>query len=310
MTEIATRDAYGKRLAELGAIHPQIVVMDADLSGSTKTGVFAKKFPERFFNVGVAEQDLMGTAAGLAASGKTVFVSTFAIFATGRAWEPIRQSIAYPHLNVKVCASHAGLSVGEDGASHQMIEDVALMRVIPGMKVYVPADATETEKILDFIVTQDGPCYVRLSRPKCPVLFDASYTFKPGRGHVMRQGKQVAIISMGLMVTESLQAAEILESQGISATVVNMASVKPIDDQLLATVAASHEFLVTVEEHVVIGGLGSAVCESLSATHPKKVLRLGRQDEFGHSGEYKAVFAHYGLSAEGIAKSIAAYMKS
>lgn len=302
--EIATREAYGKKLAELGDKYPQIVVLDADLSGSTKTAVFAKKFPDRFFNMGVAEQDLMGTAAGLATCNKIVFVSTFTIFATGRAWEPLRQSIAYPHLNVKICSSHAGLTVGEDGASHQTVEDIAIMRVIPGMRVFVPADAIETEKILDNIIEYDGPCYVRLSRAKTPVLFDSSYEFTPGKGNVIREGKDLCLFTVGFLTSSVLEAAEKLKQKNISATVVNMASVKPIDSDLIVAMAKRHKYLASVEEHSTIGGLGSAIAEVLTTSHPASLIRIGVNDEFGQSGSYQEVLSHYGLDAAGITKTL------
>lgn len=303
--DIATRDAYGNKLAQLGESYPAIVVLDADLSGSTKTAVFAKKFPNRFFNMGVAEQDLMGTAAGLAACGKIVFASTFAIFATGRAWEPIRQSIAYPHLNVKICASHAGLSVGEDGASHQALEDMAVMRVLPHMKVFVPSDAIETEKILERVVDDNGPCYIRLSRAKSPVLFDASYSFEIGKANVIKKGgKDICLFSAGFVMAATLEAAHKLEHAGYQTTVVNLSSLKPIDEGVIIQMAREHRVLATVEEHSVIGGLGSAVCEVLCSHYPKKLIRLGTKDEFGQSGPVEEVLAHYGLSAEGIVKTL------
>ncbi|EKD41919.1 MAG: hypothetical protein ACD_73C00442G0007 [uncultured bacterium] len=308
--EIATRDAYGNKLAELGALHSQIIVMDADLSGSTKTAVFAKKFPNRFFNMGVAEQDLMGTAAGLATCGKTVFVSTFAIFATGRAWEPFRQSIAYPHLNVKVCATHAGLSVGEDGASHQAIEDIALMRCIPGVKVFVPADGVETEKMLETMVAEEGPCYLRLARAKSPLLFDASYQFKTGVGTLMKKGSDICFFTIGFVTPMVLEAAARLESQGFRVTVANMGSVKPIDADLIVNMAQSHKHLVSVEEHSIIGGLGAAVAEVLVTHQPKKLLRIGVRDEFGQSGDAMQVLAHYGLSPDGIVSQTKKFMES
>lgn len=309
--EIATRDAYGNKLAQLGEKYPAIVVLDADLSGSTKTAVFAKKFPNRFFNMGVAEQDMMGTAAGLAACGKIVFASTFAIFATGRAWEPFRQSIAYPHLNVKVCASHAGLTVGEDGASHQTVEDIALMRAIPGVKVFVPADGIETEKILEAIVEDPGPCYVRLGRAKCPVIFDASsYSFKMGKGNIVRSGSALCVFTMGFMAAPVLEAAKQLEAKKISTTVVAMASVKPIDENLIVEMAGRHKHLASVEEHSVIGGLGSAVAEVLTGKFPKKLHRIGVNDEFGTTGSYQEVLKHYGLYPDGIVKSLLEGMKS
>lgn len=300
----ATREAYGKKLAELGEIYPEIVVLDADLSCSTKTEVFAKKFPDRFFNMGVAEQDMMGTAAGLATCGKTVFVSTFAIFATGRAWEPFRQSIAYPHLNVKVCASHAGLTVGEDGASHQTVEDIATMRVIPGVNVIVPADAAQTRAVLSTVVRMPGPCYVRLCRAKSPDIFPSDYQFQIGRGDVLKKGNKLCLFTAGYLTFHALEAARLLEERGVGTSVVVLASIKPLDGDLVCQMAASHDHLVSVEEHSVIGGLGSAVAETLCARFPKGLLRLGVQDEFGQSGSYEEVVAHYGLDAKGIFKQI------
>lgn len=291
-------------MAELGDKFPQIVVLDADLSGSTKTDVFAKKFPHRFFNMGVAEQDLMGTAAGLATCGKIAFVSTFAMFATGRAWEPLRQSIVYPHLNVKVCASHAGLNVGEDGASHQIVEDISLMRTIPTMQVFVPSDAVETEKVLEAVVNNPGPCYVRLNRAKSPVLFDANYSFQIGKGNVILQGKDICLFTMGFMTHIVLEAAKILQSKGIFPTVVNCASVKPLDEDLVVAMAKSHSRLVSVEEHVIMGGLGSAIAETLTSKYPARLLRMGLDNEFGQSGTCADLMEHYGLSAPKIAEKV------
>ncbi len=304
MLEIATREAYGKKLADLGEKYSNIVVLDADLSCSTKTEVFAKKFPHRFFNMGVSEQDMMGTAAGLASCGKMVFASTFAIFAAGRAWEPFRQSVAYPHFNVKVCASHAGLTVGEDGASHQMIEDIALMRVIPGMKVFVPSDGIETEKVLEAIVEEPGPCYVRLCRAKSPILFDSGYQFKIGKGNVIREGKTICIFTAGFMTHLVLAAAEKLTSLGINSTVVNLCSVKPLDGDLVVEMAKKHECLFSVEEHNIMAGFGSAIAELLCERYPAKLHRLGLNDEFGQSGSYQELLYHYHLSSDGIVDSI------
>lgn len=308
--EIATRDAYGKALEQLGHENPNIIVLDADLSGSTKTGVFAKSFPERFINVGVAEQDLMGTAAGIAAMGKIVFASTFAMFATGRAWEPIRQSIVYPHLNVKVAASHAGLTVGEDGASHQALEDIALMRVLPHMVVLVPADAVETRAAVRAAVEWNGPCYIRLSRAKSPVLFDESYSFKIGKATVLRDGDDIALIACGIMVAEALKVAETLASKGIRATVVNMASVKPLDSATLLAVARRVRHVVTIEEHSILGGLGSAVAECLSEVCPKPIYRIGTRDEFGQSGNAADLMAHYRLTAPYMVEDILAFLRT
>jgi len=253
---IATRDAYGEALAELGETNKDVVVLDADLSGSTKTAIFAKKFPERFFNMGIAEQNMMGTAAGLAASGKIPFASTFAIFATGRAWEQVRQSIAYPKLNVKIVATHAGITVGEDGASHQSVEDIAVMRVIPNMTVIVPADGVETKKVINEIVRYRGPVYVRLSRGKSPVVLDDSYSFEIGKGVVLKDGTDVSLIACGVMVYKALQAADILGKEGVSARVINISSIKPIDVDLIIRAARETGCVVTAEEHSIVGGLG------------------------------------------------------
>lgn len=300
---IATRDAYGEALAELGETNKDIVVLDADLSGSTKTAVFAKKFPERFFNIGIAEQDMMGTAAGLAASGKIPFASTFAIFATGRAWEQVRQSIAYPKLNVKVVATHAGITVGEDGASHQSVEDIAVMRVIPHMTVIVPADGVETKKVIKEIVRYKGPVYVRLSRGKSPVIFDDSYSFEIGKGVVLKDGKDVSLIACGVMVSRALQAADILQKEGVSARVINISSIKPIDADLIIRAARETGCVVTAEEHSIIAGLGGAVAEVLAENCPVPIKRVGIEDKFGTSGDADLLMEVYGLTAGNIAKA-------
>lgn len=301
---IATRSAYGKKLAELGKTHPEIVVLDADLSGSTKTNVFAEKFPERFFNVGVAEQDLMGTAAGLAHSGFTVFASTFTMFATGRAWEIVRQSIVYPHMNVKICSSHAGITVGEDGASHQIVEDIGLMRVIPTMKVLVPADAHQTMSMMDFLVKDKGPTFMRLGRADVPQVFDSSYQFRIGKGDVLREGKDVCLFATGFVTKATLDAAELLAAKGVSASVVCLGSIKPIDDDLIVSMAGHHANLFSVEEHNVLAGLGSAIAEVLCEKRPSRLYRLGMQDEFGQSAPYPVLLKHYKLDAQGIAEFV------
>lgn len=301
---IGTRNAYGQKLAALAPVHPEIVVLDADLSGSTQTKLFAKVAPERFFNCGVAEQDLMGTAAGLAHDGLTAFASTFAMFAAGRAWEIIRQSICYPNLNVKICPTHAGITVGEDGASHQMNEDIALMRVLPNMRVYVPADAWQTLAMLDHMVAHKGPVYLRLGRANAPVIFDGNYRFEPGKAHLLREGKKICFFVCGYPTQAALEAAVILESKGLSVTVVNVPSIKPLDEKLIVEMASHHELLFSIEEHSVIGGLGGAMAEVLSARHPARLLRLGMQDEFGQSGDAKILLKHYKLDADGIAESV------
>ena len=304
MTEtLGTRESYGEILAELGRAHPDIVALDADLSGSTMTRVFAREFPHRFFNFGVSEQDMMGTAAGLAMAGKIPFVSTFAIFATGRAWEQIRQSVAYPGLNVKIVASHGGVTVGEDGASHQMLEDLALMRVIPHMRVLVPADAVETKEIIRAAVETEGPFYVRTSRMKFPVVYRGGAGFQLGRGSVLREGKDVTIIACGLMVSEALKARDLLKEKGVSARVVNLSSIKPLDAELVAACARETGAIVTAEEHSIIGGLGSAVCEALAEGCPVPVKRVGIPDVFGLSGTGPELLDHFGLRAAGIARA-------
>lgn len=298
---VGTRDIYGETLARLGEFNQNIVVLDADLSASTKTGVFAKKYPERFFNMGVSEQDMMGTAAGLAASGKIPFASTFAIFATGRAWEQIRQSIAYPRLNVKIVASHGGITVGEDGASHQSIEDIALMRVLPNMTVIVPSDGVETNQVIETIIEYQGPVYVRVSRGKTPLIFDESYRFEIGKGKVVLEGNDATVFTMGTMLYKSMEAARMLKEEGINIKVVNLSTIKPIDKELVIAAARETKAVVTVEEHSVIGGLGSAVAELLGENCPVFLSRIGIQDRFGMSGNAEDLLKYYGLTPESIA---------
>ncbi len=306
---IATRESYGKTLAELGAENPNIVVLDADLAGSTKTGVFAKAFPERHINCGIAEGNMMSVAAGLAASGKTVFASSFAMFASGRAYEQIRNSIGYPHLNVKIGASHAGISVGEDGATHQCNEDFAIMRSIPGMVVICPSDDVEARAAVRAAAEYDGPVYLRLGRLAVPVFNDPeNYKFEMGKGVVMKEGTDVSIFATGLEVNEAIGAAKLLEADGINAEVINIHTIKPIDKELVAASAKKTGKVVTVEEHSIIGGLGSAVCESLSETVPTPVLRIGVNDVYGESGPAKALIAKYGLDSEGIYKKVKEYL--
>ncbi|HQE06548.1 MAG: transketolase family protein [Tepidanaerobacteraceae bacterium] len=300
MTKIATRDAYGEALAQLGEEIKDIVVLDADLSGSTKTSVFAKKFPERFFNVGIAEQNLMGTAAGFATCGKIPFASTFAVFATGRAFEQVRNSICYPKLNVKIAATHAGLTVGEDGATHQSVEDLSLMRALPNMTVISPADAVETKKAVRAAAFHQGPVYIRLGRMAVETIFDEDYEFEIGKGKVLREGSDVAIIATGIMVAEALRAAEILEKEGINAMVVNIHTLKPIDEDIILK-AADCGAIVTAEEHTVIGGLGSAVAEVLAEKKPTPMRRIGIKDRFGLSGKPNELLKLYNLTAEDIA---------
>jgi len=302
--EIATRDAYGEALLELGSSRNDIVVLDADLSGSTKTARFAKEFPERFFNVGIAEQDLIGTASGLSLTGKIPFASTFAVFETGRAWEQIRQTVCYSNLNVKLVATHSGITVGEDGASHQAIEDVSLMRVLPNMTVIVPADARETKQAIHAAAAFRGPVYVRLGRAKVPVIMPDDYQFQIGRSYAFHLGKQVNIIAMGIMVSAALEAAALLAAEGIDAGVVNMSTIKPLDHEALLRISAICGLIVTVEEHSIIGGLGGAVSEFLSENNPTRVMRIGIRDNFGCSGSPEELLQLYGLTAENVARSI------
>lgn len=297
----ATRDAYGQTLAEIGKTNPNIVVLDADLSASTKTATFAKAFPERFFNLGVAEQDMIGTAAGLAAAGKTVFASTFAVFGSGRAWDQVRMSVAYTRLNVKIVVTHAGITTGEDGASHQANEDIAIMRALPNMTVIVPADAIETEKVIQAAAKFYGPMYIRLSRPKTPIICDqAGYTFEIGKGIIMRPGTDLTIVACGTMVAVALDAASILQDKGISARVVNLHTIKPLDASLLIKCAQETGAIVTVEEHSIIGGLGGAVAEVLAENAPVPLARIGLKDVFGESGKPEELLVKYGLTPENI----------
>lgn len=306
----ATRESYGLTLAELGETNKDIVVLDADLSGSTKTAIFGKKFPERFFNCGIAEGNMMSVAAGLAACGKTVFASSFAMFATGRAFEQIRNSICYPGLNVKIAASHAGVSVGEDGATHQCIEDISIMRSIPGMVVVSPADDAEACAAVRAAVEYDGPMYIRLGRLVYPDVYTPeTCNFKLGKGDVLRDGSDVTLVATGLMLSEALIAADLLEKEGVSAAVINISTIKPIDAELLVKYARKTGCVVTAEEHNIIGGLGSAVCEALSEHCPAPVSRVGVNDVFGISGKAKDVLAYFGLTGENIAERARMIMK-
>ena len=293
--KMATRDGYGKALVALGAEHDDIVVLDADLAGSTKTGMFAKAYPDRHFNCGIAEADMMSVAAGLAATGLTPFASSFAMFASGRAYEQIRNSIGYPALNVKIGASHGGLSVGEDGASHQCCEDFALMRSIPGMVVICPADGVEAEAATKAAYAHQGPVYLRMGRLAVPVFHEEGFEFQIGKGEVMRDGNDVAIIANGLMVYEAVKAGETLAGLGINARIINMATIKPLDEELILTAAKECGKVITCEEHSVIGGLGEAVCSLLSEKLPTPVRRIGVQDVFGESGPAAEVLKLYGL---------------
>ena len=300
--KMATREGYGKGLVALGAEHDDIVVLDADLAGSTKTGMFAKAYPDRHFNCGIAEANMMSVAAGLAASGLTPFASSFAMFASGRAYEQIRNSIGYPGLNVKVGATHGGMSVGEDGASHQCCEDFALMRSIPGMVIICPADGVEAEAATKAAYEYQGPVYLRFGRLAVPVFHEEGFTFQIGKGEVMREGNDIAIIANGLMVYEAIQAGEELAKQGINARIINMSTVKPIDEEMVLKAAKECGKIITCEEHSVIGGLGEAVCSFLSENYPTPVRRIGVNDEFGCSGPAYEVLEKYGLCASNIVK--------
>lgn len=293
----ATREAYGEALRELGGQNENIVVLDADLSGSTKTAMFKKAYPTRFFNAGIAEQNMIGTAAGLAAAGKIPFASTFAVFATGRAFEQIRNSVCYPKLNVKIAATHAGLTVGEDGATHQAIEDVAIMRALPNMAVIVPADAAEAAAAVRFAATYEGPMYIRLGRSGVPDVFDESYEFKFGKAVTIKEGTDVTLIGMGIMTAAAIEAAEMLAEEGISATVLNMPTVKPIDEDAIVAASKATGAIVTCEEHNIIGGLGSAVAEVLAEKAPARLVRVGVKDTFGESGKPADLLKKYGLTA-------------
>ena len=308
--KIATRESYGKALAELGAEYKNLVVLDADLAGATKTAVFKKAFPERHIDCGIAEGNMMGVAAGLATTGKIPFASSFAMFAAGRAFEQIRNSIGYPHLNVKIGATHAGISVGEDGATHQCNEDIALMRTIPGMVVISPADDVEARVAVRAAVEYEGPVYLRFGRLAVPVIHDeASYKFEIGKGVVEREGKDVTIVTTGLCVSESLEAAAKLAEEGIDAKVINIHTIKPIDEELILAAAKETGKIVTVEEHSVIGGLGSAVCDVLSEKLPTKVMKIGINDTYGESGPAKELIKKYGLDSDSIAAKVKSFVK-
>ena len=298
--KIATRDSYGKALVELGKEHDDVVVLDADLANATKTGVFQKAFPHRHFDCGIAEANMMCMAAGLATTGLKPFASSFAMFAAGRAFEQVRNSIGYSHLNVKIGATHGGISVGEDGASHQCCEDFALMRSIPGMTIICPADAVEAEAATKAAYDLEGPVYLRFGRLAIPVFHEEGFHFVVGKGEVLRDGSDVAIIANGLLVYEAIQAGELLAQQGINAMVINMATIKPLDEELVLSAAKKCGKVITCEEHNIIGGLGEAVCAVLSEKLPTPVRRIGVNDEFGHSGPAAALLKQFGLSAEHI----------
>ena len=300
--KIATRDSYGNALAQLGTEHPEVVVLDADLAAATKTGTFKKAHPERFIDCGIAESNMIGVAAGLAAAGKVPFASSFAMFAAGRAFEQIRNSIAYPNLNVKIGATHAGISVGEDGATHQCLEDIGTMRTIPGMTIINPADAVEARAAVEAAINFNGPVYMRFGRLAVPVIFDDDYKFEVGKGVELREGNDVTIVATGLMVNEALEAHELLKNEGINARVINIHTIKPLDNDIILKAAKETGAVVTAEEHSVIGGLGGAVSELLSENYPVPVLKLGVYDVFGHSGPAPKLLDEFGLRAANIAE--------
>ncbi len=308
--KIATRESYGNALVELGKEHDNLVVLDADLAEATKTGMFKKVFPERHIDCGIAEANMIGIAAGLASTGKVPFCSSFAMFAAGRAFEQVRNSVGYPHLNVKIGATHAGISVGEDGASHQCNEDIALMRVIPGMTIINPSDDVEAKAAVKAAYEMEGPVYLRFGRLAVPVINDRpDYKFEIGKGIVLREGSDVTIIATGLEVNESLEAAKMLEADGISAQVINIHTIKPLDTELVVSAAKKTGKVVTVEEHSVIGGLGGAVAETLSEQCPTKMLRIGMMDTFGESGPAVKLLEKYGLDAASIYGKIKAFLQ-
>ena len=307
--KIATRDSYGKALAALGEEHPDLVVLDADLAGATKTATFQKAFPDRHFDCGIAEANMVCVAAGLSTTGLVPFASSFAMFAAGRAFEQVRNSVGYPHLNVKIGATHGGLSVGEDGASHQCCEDFALMRSIPGMVVMSPADDVEARAMVKAAYEYVGPVYMRFGRAAVPVIHEENYKFEIGKGEVLQDGSDVAVIANGLMVAEALEAAETLKAEGIEAMVINMATIKPLDNELVLSAAKKCGKVITCEEHSVIGGLGEAVCSLLSENLPTPVKRIGVEDTFGRSGTAKEVLDAYGLNAAHIVSAAEAFCK-
>ena len=308
--KIATRDSYGNALCELGEVYPDLVVLDADLAEATRTSVFKKKYPERHIDCGIAESNMMGIAAGLATTGKIPFVSSFAMFATGRAFEQVRNSIGYPHLNVKIGGTHAGVTVGEDGASHQCNEDLALMRSIPGMVVMCPADDIEAKAAVRAAIEHEGPVYIRFGRAACPIVNDRpDYKFEIGKGTILREGTDVTVVATGICVGAALEAADMLAADGISAEVINICTIKPLDKELIAASAKKTGKVVTAEEHSVIGGLGSAVCDALAELCPTQVKKIGMQDVFGESGPATALVEKYGLDGKGIYTSVKDFVK-
>jgi len=306
---LSTRDAYGETLVRLGRTNRDIVVMDSDLSASTRTQLFAREFPDRFFNFGVAEANMIATAAGMAASGKIPFASSFAIFEAGRAWEQIRQSVCYPRLNVKLVASHGGITVGEDGGSHISIEDVALMRILPHMTVIVPADAYETASAVEEAAAFEGPVFIRLSREKFPVCFSGPCQFRIGKATRLREGRDLSIICAGLMVSRSLEASALLSGEGIEARVINCSTIKPLDEEEILAAACDTGAVLTAEEHSIIGGLGSAVAEFLMERHPVPLVRIGIRDRFGVSGKPAQLLQRFGLTAEAIVEAAHALLR-
>ena len=307
--KIATRESYGNALAQYGAEYPNLVVLDADLAAATKTGIFKKAFPERHIDCGIAECNMVGIAAGLATTGKIPFVSSFAMFAAGRAFEQIRNSVGYPHLNVKIGATHAGISVGEDGATHQCNEDIALMRTIPGMVVINPSDDVEAKAAVKAAIDHDGPVYLRFGRLAVPVINDnPDYKFELGKGVVLREGKDITLIATGLCVSETLEAAKLLEADGIDAKVINIHTIKPLDEELVVAAAKETGKVVTIEEQSVIGGLGSAVCDALCANHPTPVYKIGINDTFGESGPAVELIKKYGLDAKSIYEKVKVFV--
>lgn len=299
--KIATRESYGNALVELGKVADNVVVLDADLAAATKTGVFKKAFPERHFDCGIAECNMVDVAAGMSTLGLVPFVSTFAMFAAGRAFEQVRNTIGYPHLNVKICATHGGISVGEDGASHQCCEDFALMRAVPGLVVMSPSDDVEARQMVKAAYDYRGPVYIRFGRAATPVYHDANFKFEIGKGELLRDGKDVAIIATGILVSEAVKAAELLATENISARVINIATIKPLDEEIILSAARDCKRIVTVEEHSIIGGLGEAVCSLLAEKYPVPVKKIGVNDEFGHSGAAADLLKQFGLCAENIA---------
>jgi transketolase len=302
--KIATRQSYGEALENLGKENENIVVLDADLSGATKTKIFAKRFPERFFNIGIAEQDMVGTAAGMSTMGKIPYLSTFAVFAAGRAYDQIRNSICYPNLNVKICATHSGVTVGEDGATHQMLEDLSMMRTLPNMTVLSTSDDTQTKWAVKEISKINGPVYLRLCRLASPVIYEENTEFEIGKAHQFGAGVDAAVIATGVVVSEALKAKEELKKQGIDIRVIDMHTIKPIDREVIIKAAKEVRKIITIEDHSIIGGLGSAVCEVLSEEYPTKVIRMGIKDTFGKSGKAEELMKYFNITAEDIIDTI------